>query len=244
MTAIKRKEVIGGQTLLLGDCREIMPELGRFDACVTDPPYGMGESAGKAKTRSSGLSSKLKDAQRYRRDYGDDDWDDKTADEEVALAVSMARHSIVFGGNYYVLPPTSCWLIWDKLNGDTDFADCELAWTNLPKAVRRIRFLWNGCMRMERHIPREHPTQKPVGVMEWAISHLPAPALTIIDPFMGSGTTLVACQHMGRKGTGIEQSEAHFDTACRRVEAAARQPDLFIQPPAPPVPQPLFTEGQ
>ena len=230
---IVKEERIGGQRLILGDCLSVMPMLGRFDAVVTDPPYGIGESAGKAKTRTSGLTSKTGGAQKYQRDYGDKEWDDKTADDAIALAQSLSKHQIIFGGNYYSLPPTSCWLVWDKLNGATDFADCELAWTNLPKAVRRLQLLWNGCMRVERHIAREHPTQKPVAVMEWCIKHLPDAAHTILDPFMGSGTTLVACQRMGRKGTGIELDPEYFEIACRRVDEATRQADLFITPPKP-----------
>lgn len=141
--------------------------------------------------------------------------------------------------NYYDLPPTSCWLVWDKLNGNSDFADCELAWTNLPKAVRRIRFLWNGCMRRERDIDREHPTQKPVDVMKWCIEHLPTPNTTILDPFMGSGTTLVAAQKLGRTGIGIEREPKYFDIACRRIEQAMRQPDLFIETAKPAVQEAL-----
>lgn len=239
-----RVETIGDCTLYLGDCREILPTLGKVDAVVTDRPYGIGEAAGKAKTRTSGLASRNRDASRYRRDYGVSAWDDQTADEEVAIAVSLARWSIIFGGNYYDLPPSSCWLVWDKLNGDTDFADCELAWTNLPKAVRRIRFLWNGCMRRERDIERQHPTQKPVDVMKWCIEHLPEPNRTILDPFMGSGTTLVAAVKLGRRGIGIEREPKYFDIACKRIEAAYAQPDMFVQRPAPaPVQQSLFSEA-
>ena len=228
---MSRIETIGNATLYLGDCREILPTLGKVDALVTDPPYGIGEAAGKAKTRTSGLTSKLKNAQAYRRDYGDDAWDDKPLDAEtMALMRSAAQWAVIFGGNYYSLPATSCWLVWDKLNGDTDFADCELAWTNLPKAVRRIRFLWNGCMRGERDIAREHPTQKPVGVMKWAIEHLPPPAAHIIDPVMGSGTTGVAATMLGRKFTGIERVPKYFDIARRRIEEATRQPDMFVAP--------------
>lgn len=235
-----REERIGGQRLILGDCLQVMPLLGRFDACVTDPPYGIGESSGKAKTRTSGLTSKINGAAKYQRDYGDKDWDDATADAEVEMARSISRRQIIFGGNYYNLPPTSCWLVWDKLNGATDFADCELAWTNLPKAVRRIQLLWNGCMRAERHIARVHPTQKPVGVMEWCLQHIPD-AVTILDPFAGSGTTAVASQRLGRQCTAIERDPDYFDAMCRRVDEAARQPDLLIPaPPPPPVQESLL----
>lgn len=220
---------IGNAKLALGDCRDILPTLGKVDAVVTDPPYGIGESAGKAKTRTSGLTSRVRNAQIYRKDYGDDSWDDKPIDADLIEAVRDAgKWAIIFGGNYYLSPATSCWLVWDKLNGDTDFADCELAWTNLPKAVRRISFLWNGCMRANGETRGDHPTQKPVGVMKWCIGHLPEPNQTVLDPFMGSGTTGVAAVQMGRKFIGIEREEKYFQIACRRIEDAQRQGDMFI----------------
>jgi DNA modification methylase len=231
-----RIERIGDCELHLGDCAEILPTLGRFDALVTDPPYGIKESAGKNASRSKpmkGHELKMPGRTIIARDYGSDAWDDATADGPVAQAVAQARWSVVFGGNYYNFPPTSCWLVWDKLNGDSDFADCELAWTNMPKAVRRIRFLWNGMLRWERDVQRVHPTQKPVGVMKWCIEQLPEPSRTILDPFMGSGTTGVACIALGRKFTGIERELKYFDIACRRIEEAYKQPDMFVSAPAP-----------
>lgn len=134
-----REEIIGRARLILGDCRDVLPTLGKVDAVVTDPPYGIGESAGKAKTRTR------KGNQKWVKDYGDDSWDDAPISDDLITQIrALSRWQIIFGGNYYALPATKCWLVWDKLNGDTDFADCELAWTNIPKAVRRIRFLWNG----------------------------------------------------------------------------------------------------
>ena len=218
-----RKEVIGDCVLYLGDCLSVMPLLGNVDAVVTDPPYGIGES-GKKNNSRGGMAAP--------RDYGDFNWDTSTADDAISMAIEMSKNAIVFGGNYYDLPPTSCWLVWDKQNGGNDFADCELAWTNLPKAVRRIYWRWNGMIR-KGHDVREHPTQKPVGVMEWCINHLPPNSETILDPFMGSGTTLVACAKMGRKGIGIELDEDYFEIAVKRVEEAYRQPDLFVAPPTP-----------
>ena len=232
---MSRVEQIGDCTLMLGDCREILPTLGKVDAVVTDPPYGLGESSKNFASRGKPVNAGHSRSRAIARatDYGRAEWDNETADDAVAMAVASSRWSIVFGGNYYDLPPTSCWLVWDKLNGDNDFADCELAWTNLPKAVRRIRFLWKGCMRRERDIERQHPTQKPVDVMKWCIEHLPEPNRTILDPFMGSGTTGVAAVKLGRKFIGIEIEPKYFDIACRRIEAAYRQPDLFIAPPEP-----------
>ena len=222
----KRKEVIGDCTLYLGDCLEIMPELGKVDAVVTDPPYGIrydvkaALSSGKKSGRGFGFKS----------EYRATDWDSQPAHDAVAKAVSLSHSAIVFGGNYYELPASSCWLVWDKETNGA-FADCELAWTNLDQPVRRIRHMWNGGIR-KGHEPRHgHPTQKPVALMEWCLGFLPD-ARTVLDPFMGSGTTLVACAKMGRKGIGIELDPDYFDIACRRVEEAYRQPDMFVERPA------------
>jgi site-specific DNA-methyltransferase (adenine-specific)/modification methylase len=226
----KRRVEIGDCVLYEGDCLEIMPTLGKVDAVVTDPPYGIGET-GKNSRQAAGVS-RLGTKTRVVN-YEPLKWDDKTADDGVAFALDIARSAIVFGGNYYSLPPTSCWLVWDKQNSG-DFADAELAWTNLPKAVRLIQWRWNGMIR-KGHEERFHPTQKPVGVMEWCIGHLPADSQTILDPFMGSGTTGVACVNLGRKFIGIECDAEYFDIACKRIEEAYKQPRLFDEPPPKPV---------
>ena len=214
-----------GVTLYLGDCREILPTLGKIDAVVTDPPYGKGESDRKNASRENAAAA---------RDYGEFDWDRKPISaSDVALLLQAAKHQIIFGGNFFEgLGPTSCWLVWDKLNSG-DFADCELAWTNLPKAVRRIRLLWNGMIRAAGEPRGDHPTQKPLGVMRWAIEQLPIEARTILDPFMGSGTTGVAAVKLGRKFIGIEIEPKYFDIACRRISEALKQPDMFVEPPKP-----------
>lgn len=214
-----RVEVIGNATLYLGDCREILPTLPKVDAVVTDPPYGIGEAAGKNKSRSKMAVSK---------DFGDDAWDDEPiADDLIHMARESGKWAVIFGGNYYAMPPSRCWLVWDKENGANDFADCELAWTNLPMAVRRIRYMWHGMLRANGETRGDHPTQKPIGVMEWAINHVPAPNRTILDPFMGSGTTGVACMNLRRQFIGIEREPKYFDIACRRIEDAQRQGRLL-----------------
>jgi DNA modification methylase len=205
--------VIGNATLWLGDCRDILPTLGKVDAVVTDPPYGIGEAAGKAKTRGKLAVAK---------DYGCADWDDAPVSPQLMAEVRAAgRWNIIFGGNYYDCPPASCWLVWDKVNGSNDFADCEMAWTNLPKAARLIRYMWNGMLREKGAERGDHPTQKPLAVMKWCIGHLPEPNETILDPFMGSGTTGVAAIQMGRAFIGIEHEPAYFEAACRRIREAA-----------------------
>lgn len=239
-----RTEIIGDATLYLGDTREILPTLGKFDAVVTDPPYGIGEDGGKAANRQRQTGGKSK-ALADQREYDDLQWDVAPITPELVAQVRAAgRWNIIFGGNYYDCPPASCWLIWDKLNGDNDFADCELAWTNLPKAVRRIRYMWNGMLRANGETRGDHPTQKPVGVMAWCLQHLPRDARTVLDPFMGSGTTGVACAAAGLAFTGIERETKYFDAARRRIEAEYAKPRLFQPASAPaPVQPSLLGEG-
>lgn len=215
MSGIIREERIGNQRLILGDGLAVMPALGRFDACVTDPPYGIGITKSNRLAVSRGLGGKA--------------WDDSAAD--VSAIVALGIPTIIWGGNYFDLPPTRAPLVWDKNNAGRDFADFEMAWSNLDMVARRI-----VCRPMNMDGGKMHPTQKPVAVMEWCISHIPD-AATILDPFMGSGTTLVACQRMGRAGTGIELDEDYWKVACERVHQAWKQPDLFIADPKPPAPQ-------
>lgn len=225
-----RVEQIGDATLYLGDCLEILPTLGKVDAVVTDPPYGIGADLGQANRAGHRHGAALAPS----KDYGKSDWDRTPPSlETFALLRRISRQQILFGGNYFELAPARCWLVWDKQNGENDYADCELAWTNLDKPVRRIYWRWHGMIRKGGDI-REHPTQKPVGVMEWCITHLSADCQTILDPFMGSGTTGVACMKQGRRFIGIEREEKYFDAACRRISEALKQPDLFIERPKPP----------
>jgi DNA modification methylase len=202
---------IGRARLACGDCRDILPTLAPVDLVCTDPPYGIGEAAGANKSRTKLAVAK---------DYGNDDWDNEPVAPELIAAIRAAgRWQIIFGGNYYDCPPAKCWLVWDKVNGANDFADCEMAWTNLPKAARLIRYMWNGMLR-ERGAQRgDHPTQKPLEVMKWAIGHAPA-SETILDPMMGSGTTGVAAIQMGKSFIGIEREPKYFEAACRRIREA------------------------
>jgi site-specific DNA-methyltransferase (adenine-specific)/modification methylase len=213
------KQEIGNATVILGDCLEMLPTLGQFDAVVTDPPYGIGEAR-----KNNASRGKLAVA----KDYGISDWDDQPITKEsVDLLRNISKWQIIFGGNYFELPPAKCWLIWDKENGESDFADAELAWTNLNKAVRLKRYMWNGMLRANKELRGDHPTQKPIGIMKWVISHLPTDVLTIIDPYMGSGTTGVACMEMEKTFVGIERERKYFDIACKRIEDAQRQERLF-----------------
>ena len=215
------KVEIGNATLYLGNCLEVLPTLPKVDAVITDPPYGINENSKKVASRGKLAAPK---------DYGDFDWDKAPPpDALIELIRTKGQHQAFFGGNYFTLPPTSCWLVWDKLNGDNDFADCELAWTNWPKAVRRLQWRWNGMIRQGNE-ERYHPTQKPLEVMKWVIELCPK-ADTILDPFMGSGTTGVAAVQLGRKFIGIEREPKYFDIACKRIEQAVAQGQLFAPEP-------------
>lgn len=218
------KVVIGDCELWHGDCREVLPLLPACDLILTDPPYGIGEAAGKNKSRGK---------MAVARDYGNDAWDNEPPPAWVIeLMRAKAKWQVLFGGNYYSLPPATCWLVWDKENGESDFADCELAWTNLPKAVRRLRWRWAGMLQqdMANKEVREHPTQKPVPVMRWALMQV-RDAVTVCDPFMGSGTTGVACVQEGRRFVGIERERRYFDVACARIEQALREQPLLAPEP-------------
>lgn len=222
------KVQIGDATLILGDCLEVLPTLQKVDAVITDPPYGIGESSKRNATRGKPFGSRV-DAKNTRgtfvppTDYGHFEWDNVPASEEqISACLGSAWRAVIWGGNFFNLPPSSKWLVWDKLNSG-DFADCELAWTNLPGAVRTFRHMWNGMLRAsERSLQRVHPTQKPVALMAWCIEQL-GDAAAILDPFMGSGTTGVACAQLGRKFIGIEIEPKYFDIACARIAQAYAQ---------------------
>jgi len=216
-----RKEIIGDAMLYRGDCAEVLPLIGKVEAIITDPPYGINENSRKVASRGKLAAAK---------DYGDFDWDKEPPKRELIDAMrAMSDWQAFFGGNYFALPPTTCWLVWDKLNGTNDFADCELAWTNWPKAVRRIQWRWYGMIRQGNE-ERFHPTQKPLEVMKWAIDLCPKSDV-VLDPFMGSGTTGVAAIQLGRKFIGIERDERYFEIACKRIEQAVAQGQLFAPEP-------------
>lgn len=218
---------VDGITIYHGDCAEIAPTLGRFDLLCTDPPYGIGEARGKNRGRAVPVidrraSRAAKAVAVAVKDYGVADWDDQTADQRLIDSLREAStRQCIFGGNYYDLPPSPCWLVWDKLNVGMGFADCELAWTNYGRAVRRIVYQWNGMLRGgvagKSAEPRYHPTQKPLAVMSWAIGLCPERPTTVLDPFMGSGTTLRACKDLGISCVGIERELKYCEVAVKRL---------------------------
>lgn len=203
-----RTEVIGDATLILGDCRDVLPTLTGVDAVVTDPPYGDGFAGQPTKwQRRAGALPQS--------------WDDATPN--LCEILDLAWPTIIWGGNRYPLPLCRGWLCWFKPDAPPSMGHFELAWNNLGNCARQIS--WSiSATNSER---AGQPTQKPVRVMEWCLGFVPN-SPTILDPFMGSGTTGVACARLGRKFVGIEIEPSYFDIARRRIEEAQRQKDLFI----------------
>ena len=201
-----------GVTLYLGDCWEILPTLGKVDAVVTDPPYGIGIAANPVRQRHE----KMK-------------WDDAPPPPDlIELVCAASPVQIIWGGNYFDLPPSQCFLIWDKVQPeDFSLAMCEQAWTNISRPAKLFR---RHVVSFEKH----HPTQKPLELMRWCLMQIDG-CRTILDPFMGSGTTGVAAVKLGRKFIGIEIEPKYFDIACRRISEALKQGDMFVEKPAPAV---------
>ena len=204
-----------GIVIYHGDCREILPHLPKVDLVLTDPPYGIGADRNLRANKQHG------NALAPSKDYGLGQWDNEPPlPSTFHLMLQKSQHQIIWGGNYFNLSPSSCWLVWDKDNGNNGYADCELAWTSMAKAIRRLRFRWMGMLQENmgaKKEEREHPTQKPLEVMKWAISQAPDDCTTILDPFMGSGTTLRAAKDLGRQCIGIEIEEKYCEIAARRL---------------------------
>ena len=217
----QQARIIGDQLLIQGDCREVIDDLS-FDAICTDPPYGLGD---KWKGGAGGKKSS------WRIPQGEAMKWDMEAPDFVPELVS-GRAAIIWGGNYFALPPSRGWLVWDKKQrGTWTTGHTELAWSSLDQPVRAY-----SLSQVEAHtdMDKQHPTQKPLEIMLWCLGFLPD-ARTILDPFMGSGTTLVACQRLGRQGIGIELDADYFEIACKRVQEVVNNPPLFT--PAPPKPK-------
>ncbi len=187
-----------GITIYHGDCREILPHLPIADLLLTDPPYGIGD---RMQGGTWGAAEKYTD---FRK------WD--IAPDAILLnrlCVSHSLNTIIWGGNYFSLAAARCWLVWDKRNAVPTMADCELAWTNIDQPTKR--FSWGVGIHSYGH-----PTEKPLELISWCIMQV-SEAQTILDPFMGSGTTLRAAKDLGRKCIGIEIEERYCEIAVRRL---------------------------
>ena len=195
-------------TIYHGDCAEVIESMGThwgerlFDLLLTDPPYGIGFAAQPTKWQR-------------RAGQAPESWDDQPADASLLAWVrSMAKFQIVWGGNYFDLPPQRCWLSWYKPDAPPSMGNVEYAWTNLDQNSRQIS-VSIGATNAERV---GHPNQKPEAVMLWALQQAPESVRTVLDPFVGSGTTLVACKRVGLESVGIEREERYCEMAARRLQ--------------------------
>lgn len=211
MTYQRKEQLSEDVTLYLGDCREVLPTLGKVDAVVTDPPYGIGfgsKHTSHSKNRGVILG----------------EWDNEIPD--LSHIIDFAPNAIIWGGERFNLPIRRRWLTWVKPDAAPTFASTEFAWTSQDKPAKHF-VCAVGSVNHER-VP--HPTQKPLALMRWSLGFLPD-ALMVLDPFMGSGTTGVACVQLGRKFIGIELESGYFDIACRRIGDELKRPRLPLDPP-------------
>lgn len=211
--------------IIHSDCLDIMKQLPDkcIDLVLTDPPYGIGESKDKNKSRSKLAIAK---------DYGNKNWD-KSIPQKIIFdeIFRVSKNQIIFGGNYFVeyLKNSPCWLVWDKNNGCNDFADCELAWTNFKTAVRKYKYTWHGMLQedMKNKEFRIHPTQKPCKLFEMILRNYSKENDLILDCFSGSGTTAIACHNLKRRFICIEKDIDYYNASVERLKNAQAQMRLF-----------------
>ncbi len=200
-----------------GDCLQVMDDLIakgiKVDCIITDPPYGI---LGGKKTIGG---KKMVEATKYNCE-----WDNfRFNKEQYDIFNKLTKNHIIFGYNYFTdfLPPTNNLIIWDKKeknNWNDNFSDGEIIFTTHNKPLRIYRHLWMGALRKGKRIQRQHPTQKPIELMEYIIENYTKPGDIILDPFMGSGTTGVACKNLNRSFIGIELDKTYFELAKERIE--------------------------
>lgn len=192
-----------------------------FSLCICDPPYGIGESGKTNKTRG-----KLAVAKDYKSFHGDDL---KSPDVEYFQELMrVSKNQIIWGANHYIskIPyDSSCWIVWDKQNGESDFADCELAWTSFKTAVRKFEFRWQGMLQgdMKNKEYRIHPTQKPVALYRWLLANYAKPGDLILDTHVGSASSLIACHDLGFSAVGFEIDEEYYRISRERLENHMKQ---------------------
>lgn len=208
------------------DCLEAMREMPdkAFDLAVVDPPYGIGMDGGKIGGDNKGRA----------QNYTKKDWDNSAPTEEYFLQLMrVSKNQIIFGANHFIskIPfDSSCWIVWDKDNTGK-FADCELAWTSFPSAVRLYRYRWNGMLQENMAIKeiRIHPTQKPVALYRWIYQHYAKPGDKILDTHLGSGSSRIAAYDAGLDFCGYEIDKEYFQKQEERFERHIAQGNLFLQ---------------
>lgn len=192
-----------------------------FDLAIVDPPYGIGENGDKNHTRGE-----LAKAKNYKAFSGNDI--EPPSKEYFDELFRVSKNQIIWGANHFIskMPfDSSCWIVWDKDNGDNDFADCELAWTSFDSAVRKFKYRWNGMLQenMKNKEIRMHPTQKPVALYEWLLNRYAKPNDIILDTHVGSASSLIACHNTNHKFVGFELDEYYYKLSKQRLDTEMAQ---------------------
>lgn len=212
-------------TVIQGDCLDVMKSMPDkcIDLVLTDPPYGI-DITNQSQGKGGGVAKKID----YKNTNFDKSIPSKYYFDEMKR---ISKNQIIWGGNYFseYLENSSCWLVWDKDNSTTDFADCELAWTNFKTATRKYKFKWMGMLQenMKNKEKRFHPTQKPVALFQWILYNYSQPGMTILDPFAGSGTTAIACLETGRNYILVEKEPEYIEIINKRIATWKEQGRLF-----------------
>lgn len=211
----------------LADCMDIMRMMPdkSVDLCIVDPPYGIGEDGLKNHSRGKLAKPTM---------YTPKDWDSNPPDKEYFdELIRISKNQIIFGANHFIdrIPyASSCWIVWDKDNGNSDFADCELAWTSFNTAVRKFKYRWQGMLQEyggDKKEQRIHPTQKPVALYKWLLKKYAKPGDKIFDSHVGSGSIRIACHDMGFDFEGCEIDKDYWEAQEKRYNQHAMQGDLF-----------------
>jgi site-specific DNA-methyltransferase (adenine-specific) len=195
-----------------------------FDLAIVDPPYGINESGQTNKTRGKLAKSK---------DYGSKNWDNKSPNiEYFNELIRVSKNQIIWGANHFIskIPyDSSCWIVWDKDNGETDFADSELAYTSFKTAVRNYKFKWQGMLQqdMKNKEVRIHPTQKPVKLYEWLLMNYAKQGDKILDTHLGSGSIAIACHNLGFDLVACELDAEYYNNALKRLQQHQAQLTMF-----------------
>ena len=198
------------------DCLEAMKLMqdNQFDLAIVDPPYGISINK-QSQGKGGGVAKKI--------EYTKKDWDSAIPSADYFAELKrVSKNQIVWGGNYFVkhLENSPCWVVWDKVNGKTDFADCELAWTSFKTSVRKIEWKWAGMLQqnMKNKEHRIHPTQKPVKLYEWLLMNYANKGDKILDTHLGSGSIAIACHNLGYDLEGYELDKEYYDNALKRIK--------------------------
>jgi len=220
--------ILGKAKLYNADCMELLKNTPDkfYELAIVDVPYGIGENGDRNKSRG-----KLAIAQDYKAFAGGDK--EPPSLEYFNELVRVSKNQIIWGANHFAdrlpCPKSPCWIVWDKVTGDSDFADSELAYTSFKTAVRNFRFQWSGMLQgdMKNKEQRIHPTQKPVKLYEWLLTNYAKQGDKILDTHLGSMSSVIACHNLGFEITGCELDKDYFEAGIKRVEQSQKQTRLF-----------------